>query len=350
MSEHDAVHPQVADLVRDAFGAQAAMLLYTAVKLELVEHLACGPISAEELARRVDADSRAVQRILRALGTRGVCEESAGSRFRLTDLGACLRRDHPNSIRARLLLNVEVHHALWADLPQTVKGGESASLRVHGVPFYEHLASDRNAGEVFDRAMAGAGWIRDRFRAAIDSYDFGRFRHIVDVGGGNGAFLIEILGSSSGTRGTVFDLARLEASAIEAIGVGRLAHRCRFVAGDAFATVPAEGDCYVMSNFLNSWSDTDAGTLLRTCRAAMNEEATLLVVDWVMPGAEQSADSPASRDAATMDLVMLSAFGAASGRIRTFGEFSDLLAAAGFAVTARMPTRASVEVLEARPM
>jgi hypothetical protein len=68
------------------------------------------------------------------------------------------------AIRARVLLNVEVHHALWADLLETVRSGESASVRVYGASFYEHLSRNRSAGEVFDRAMSSAGWTRDRSR------------------------------------------------------------------------------------------------------------------------------------------------------------------------------------------
>jgi hypothetical protein len=82
----------------------------------------------------------------------------------------------------------------------------------------------------------------------------------------------------------------------------------------------------------------------------MAADATLLVIDWVMPGAEQAGNVQKSREAATMDLVMLSAFGAGGGSIRTFSEFRKLLAEAGFAVCARIPTRASVELIEARRM
>jgi len=349
MPEHHESHPPTAELLRDAFGAQAAMLLYTAAKLDLAEHLASGATTADQLAALAGAHPRAVQRILRALVTRGVCEEVAVGQFRLTGLGACLREGHPQSIRARVLLNVEVHHALWADLLQTVKSGESASVRVHGVPFYDHLSRNRAAGEVFDRAMSGAGGMRDRFRAVIDAYDFGRFSRIVDVGGGNGALLVEILKSSPATHGTVFDLARLAAAAAQTISAAGLEERCRFEAGDAFVAVPGAADAYVLSNFLNSWGDGEACSVLRVLHAAMGDDATLLVIDWVMPGPEEAGhDVEKSREAATMDLVMLSAFGAGSGRLRTFNEFRDLLAEAGFAVLARIPTRASVELIEAR--
>jgi hypothetical protein len=347
MPQEDDPQHRLSELLRDAFGAQAAMLLYVAAKLDLAEHLAGGCETPEQLAQAVGADSRALLRILRALVSQGVCDEATESRFHLTRAGEHLRRDHSESICARVILNVEVHHALWGSLLETAKSGQSGSALVHSMPFYQYLASNRVAGEVFDRAMSSAGWVRDRFHAAIDAYDFGRFRTIVDIGGGDGSFLTEILGSLPGPCGIVFDLPRLEARANKVISHAGVEGRCRFIGGDAFAAIPAGADAYVLSNFLNSWGDAQAGIVLRKCREAMQPEARLLVIDWVMPTGDHP-DAAKSRDATTMDVVMLAAFGADSGQIRTLSEFRRLLGDSGLELTARIPTRASVELIEAR--
>lgn len=42
--------------------------------------------------------------------------------------------------------------------------------------------------------------------ATLESYDFGRFSTVVDVGGGNGAYLSGILASYPALRGVLFDL------------------------------------------------------------------------------------------------------------------------------------------------
>ncbi|RWS06194.1 methyltransferase-like protein, partial [Dinothrombium tinctorium] len=47
----------------------------------------------------------------------------------------------------------------------------------------------------------------------IDKYDFSKFKHIVDVGGGNGAFLIEIMQNTPDhVHGTVFDRTNMQNS------------------------------------------------------------------------------------------------------------------------------------------
>src|SRR5215813_11589563 len=188
-------HPHLAaePLLRAAFGAQTAQILYVAVKLGVADKLQQGEASATELARSVNADASALERVLRALVVMGVCNELHDGCFSLTPLGEHLRTDHPDSVVARVILNVEVHHAIWSDLLETVRTGGSASQRVFGVPFYEHLSRNGAVGAIFDQAMAGGGWLRHRLRPALEAYNFGRFGSIVDIGGGNGALVAEIL-------------------------------------------------------------------------------------------------------------------------------------------------------------
>lgn len=341
---------QVAEpLLRAAFGAQSAQVLYVAAKLGIADQLRVGPASAVELAGLLCVDASALERILRGLVALGACEELHGSRFGLTPIGQHLRIDHPDSVVPRVILNVEVHHALWNDLLATVKTGESASDRVFGGPFYEHLSKDHEAGALFDRAMTGGGWIQHRLLPAVEAYDFGKFRSIADIGGGNGSLMVETLKAYPKTTGIVFDVPRLAPVAHAAIAAAGLTQRCDFVAGDAFDMVPGGHDAYVLSNFVNSFSDDDVLVILRNCHNAISSDGKLLMLEWVL--GERGSEGEGFRywDTVTMDLVMLAAFGSHGGRLRTRSQFESLLQAAGFAATAFIPTRASIYVIEAAP-
>jgi hypothetical protein len=275
-------------LLRAAFGAQSAQILYVAAKLGIADKLRIGFTSAAELAGLLRVDSSALERVLRGLVVLGACEERHGSRFGLTSLGQHLRVDHPDSVVARVILNVEVHHALWNDLLDTVKTGESASHRVFGGPFYEHLSQDRAAGALFDQAMTGGGWIQHRLRPAVEAYDFGKFRSIVDVGGGNGTLVVETLKTYPQPTGTVFDVARLAPAAQGTIAAAGLTQRCDFVAGDAFDMVPGGRDAYILSNFVNGFSDDDVLTILRNCHSAISSDGKLLLLEWVLELAREN--------------------------------------------------------------
>lgn len=344
-------HPQqaIAPLLRVGFGAQAAQILYVAAKLGLADHLGEGHRTATDLAQALGVDPAALQRVLRGLVVLGVCEEVDVSRFALTALGEYLRADHPDSVQPRVILNGEVHYALWGDIFETVRTGESASQRVFGMPFYDYLARNPAVGSLFDRAMTSAGWVRYRFRPIVEAYDFGQFRSIVDVGGGNGALMVEVLKAYPEPIGTVFDLPRLAEAARRTIDAAGLTARCRFLGGNAFEAVPAGGDAYLLSNVVMSWGDDEALVPLRNCRRAIDPGGRLLVVEWVMPTGE-STDSFRFWETVTMDLTMLAAFGSRSGRARSRSEFETLLSAAGFKLAAVIPTRSTICVVEALPV
>lgn len=345
-------HPQqqIAPLLHVSFGALAAQVLYIGAKLGLADELRNGHRTAAELGQTLGVDVVALRRVLRGLVTAGVCAEIDGDLFGLTPLGQYLRADHPDSVQSRVLLNGEVHGALWADLLPTVRTGESASQRVFGKPFYDHLTRKPAAGALFDRAMTSAGWVRYRFRPAIEAYDFGQFETIVDVGGGNGTLLVELLKTYPRPTGTVFDVPRLAEAVRGTIGAAGLSERCTFVGGDAFESVPAGGDAYVLSNFVISWGDEEVLVPIRNCRNAMAATGKLLLLEWIMPTGEEPADSFRFWDSVTMDLIMLAAFGSRGGYVRTRSEFEALLGAAGLRVTAEVPTGASVYVIEAVPV
>ena len=197
--------------------------------------------------------------------------------------------------------------------------------------------------------MAGGGWIRHRLRPAVEAYDFGKFGSIVDIGGGNGTLMVETLKAHPKPTGTVFDVPRLAAAAQATLAAAGLACRCDFVAGDAFEAVPPGRDAYILSNFVNCWSDNDALVVLRNCRSAISSDGKLLLLEWVLASGDEDRDGYRFWDTVTMDLVMLAAFGSRGGRLRTRSEFESLLQAAGFKVTTLIPTRASIFVIEAEP-
>lgn len=348
MNPSKRAHPAVEPLLRAAFGAQAAQILYVAARLGIADKLHLGQASATGLASSLGVDASALERVLRVLVALGVCDELKDRCFSLTALGEYLRTDHPDSVVPRVILNVEVHHAIWSDLLETVRTGEPASQRVFGVPFYEHLSRNRTAGEIFDRAMGGA-WLRHRLRSALEAYDFGQFGSIVDIGGGNGALMAELLRVHPQVRGTVFDLPRLADAARATLTQAGVTARCDFAAGDAVEFVPPGRDAYILSNFVNSFSDDDALAVLRNCRGAISSSGKLLLLEWVLASGNDSRDSYRAWDTVTMDIVMLAAFGSHGGRLRTRSEFELLLEVAGFKVTAFIPTPGSIWVIESEP-
>lgn len=341
--------PAYAALLQMAYGALTTQILCVGAQLGLAECLAqTAPATASELAPKLGVDAATAERLLRAFACLGLCIETEGSRFMLTPLGEYLRPDHPDSVEARVLLNGQVFYRLWGELLETVQTGESGSHRIFGMPFYDYLVDDPTVASLFDRTMAGV--VQHRHRPAVEAYNFDQFKTVVDIGGGNGALMAEILTAYSRPTGIIFDLPRAATAAIKTIDAAGLTGRCSFVGGDAFQSVPAGADAYVLANFLISWGDDRSVVPLRHCRDAIAADGKLLLVEWVMPSGGEAHGSYAYWDATVaMDMNMLSIFGGNSGRVRTRAGFDELLGSAGFELTAVIPTKGSVSIIEAQP-
>jgi hypothetical protein len=148
--------------------------------------------------------------------------------------------------------------------------------------------------------------------------------------------LAAILTTALRLRGTLLELPPVIKRARETLVEAGLSHRCDFVAGDFFETVPAGGDAYLLSRVIHDWDDQAALVILRHCRKAMRPDSTLLLVEAVLP--ERARQAP---EAIRMDLHMLTLL---RGRERTTADFERLLATAGFRVRRIVPIRSALDI------
>jgi hypothetical protein len=241
-------------------------------------------------------------------------------------VGDCLRSDAAEPVGGwAAFVGRRSHWHAWGELQYSVQTGENAFRHAHGVGAWEYRARHPEEAAVFDRAMADL--TRRSQRLIMDAYDFARFATVVDVGGGRGALLAMLLATHPHMRGVLFDLPHVIAS-IDGISVDPgVAARCRTVAGSFFESVPPGGDAYVLRAALHDWDDADALTILRNCRAAMRDDATLLNE----PGPKFS------------DLNMLVGLG---GQERTIDEYAKLMRQAGLRFIASTPGAFDLHIIE----
>jgi predicted O-methyltransferase YrrM len=231
------------------------------------------------------------------------------------------------------------HWQAWSALLHSVRTGENAFRHVHGIDSWTFRAHHPELSASFDRAMTDLS--RQLSAAILAAYDFGRFGQIIDVGGGNGAFLAAILAKHPMTHGVLFDQPHVVSRAGELLRAAEVDDRCEVVDGSFFEAVPRDGDGYLLKAILHDWDDAASITILESCRRAMRPEATLLVLERVIAPANEGSDAKFG------DLNMLVAPG---GQERTGDEFAALFAAAGFHLTAIVPTGTRLSVIEGVPV
>lgn len=293
------------------------------------------------LAQRSDSHAPSLQRLLRALASLGLCTEGRDGRYALTDAGALLRADAAGSLQAWALLAGGSQWVRWGELAHSVRSGRSHRQRHEGRDDFGALDADPAAAALFHRAMTEL--TRRVAAEVLQVVDLGAARCIVDVGGGSGELLAQVLRAQPGARGVLLDLPHALAGAGAVLERAGVRGRCALVSGSFFDGVPAGGDVVLLKSVLHNWDDARCGRLLARCRAALDAGARLLVIERVLP--EHVSGSLHDREAMRSDLNMLVAL---SGRERRRAEFETLLGGAGFALQATRPTAGVFQVLEAR--
>jgi len=344
MQETGAAAP--AGLLALITGFMPARVVHAAAELGLADLLVAGVNTAASLARETGAHAPSLHRLLRALASLGLVDETEPGRFALTPLGTQLRRDVPGSQRnLALMFGGERSWRCWGALLHSVRTGEAAMQPVYGMGSFEYLAAHPDAAVVFNAAMAEI--TRQVARAVVAAYDFARFRRIVDVGGGNGTLLAAILAAAPGLRGIVFDLPAGNAEAPRLLAAAGLTQRAEVVAGDFFQAVPEGADAYILKSVIHDGDDGDSIAILKSCRKAIVKAGRLLLVERVMP--ERMEASPAHQRMAMLDMNMLALPG---GRERTEAEYRALFEAARFALerVLPLPEGGGLSLIEAAPI
>jgi len=329
-----------ATLRRFVNGFQISQAIHVAATLGIADLLADGARPIDELARETETDPEALYRLLRALAAADVFSEEEGRRFALTELGEGLRSDAPGSLAGwAAYIAGPASWQAWGALLHSVRTGENAFRHVHGADAWSWRTERPAESAIFDRAMMTT--TRTMNRALVDSYDFGRFGTVVDVGGGNGALLAALLAAYPTLRGVLFDLPHVVAGADDVLRGAGVADRCRVVEGSFFdGGIPEGGDAYVLKAIVHDWEDPESLAILRACRGAMADGAVLLLIERVL--------GPPNEDLVTklIDLNMLVHPG---GRERTLEEYDSLLEVGGFELVGATSTPAGISVIEAAP-
>jgi hypothetical protein len=161
---------------------------------------------------------------------------------------------------------------------------------------------------------------------------------VIDVGGGQGGLLAELLHRHAGLRVTLFDLPAVVAHPEQLARHPELAGRWQAVAGDFFAGLPRGADAYLFKRILHDWDEEACVRILAQCRRAMAPSARVFIADAVLPEGDEFHPGK------VMDILMM-VFG--PGRERTRNEWEALLARAGLRIAAVTPTATPVAVIEA---
>lgn len=331
--------PPFVNMLQMLHGLHFSTCLSCLAQLGIPDLVETGPQSAAELAAQVGVQPQALYRLMRATASIGVLAEGPDGKFSETPLSAVLRSNARPTARHLAMMGArEWHMRGWERLEYTVRTGQTALDDVYGMPAFAYFSSHPAEAQIFNDTMTGLSMLDSPAIAEACSFD--GIRSIVDVGGGHGLLLANILERNPHLRGTLYEVPHV----IEGARNGPLLpvmDRCTLIAGDMFTSVPGGADVYIMKHIIHDWPDDVCVKILSSCRQGVNPGGKLLVADSVIqPGNEFSFGK-------IMDIQMMIFPG---GLERTQDQFRDLLAASGWRLNRIIPTAAPESIVEGLPV
>ena len=313
-----------------------ARATYAAATLGVADHVGTTPVSIADLAEKTQSNEVALYRLMRFLSGLGIFQENTDRKFSHTPISEFLKSDHEHSERGAVLMRGEMFYSAFEEILHSVRTSEEGFSKRFKKPLFEYLQEDEAAFKSFQAGMRSLTGFEAN--AVLKAYEFSDIKKVIDVGGGNGTNLSEILRACPNVSGTLFDLESSIQMARD--GAGGPLPRCELVVGDFFDEVVEGGDLYILKNILHDWYDEQAIKILENCRRAMKPESRLIIVERLI-GAPNYHNNTSNQD-----LTMLVAVG---GLERRAEEFVSLVKKAGLNLDRTIETEADVVIMECSP-
>jgi demethylspheroidene O-methyltransferase len=321
-----------------------SQILFACVRLHLFDLLAVGPLTAPDIAEALRLPLDSTERLLEAAVSLKLVDARSGSRFGLGALGAAMVGN--GAVKAM----VEHHPLFYADMTDPVR-----LLRREGrateLGRYWAYAESAEPAALPSAAVADYTSLMGRSLPLVadeilDAYPLHKHRCLLDVGGGDGSFLMAAGRRCPDLQLVLMDLPAVASCAERRFAEAGLQSRARAVGGNFHDDeLPHIADVISLVRVVHDHDDAAVIRLLRAAHRALPDHGVLLIAE---PMKQASGAAPVG--AAYFGFYLL-AMG--SGRARSAAELEALLVTAGFgsiqSLATRQPLQSGLVVATKRP-
>lgn len=329
-------------------GYRQTALIALACETGIMDSIASGCSTAEQLAIEGGWSTSAVVRILRGFALLGLIEytppetEGQTSFLCLTELGKLLTTRSGGPERFYSLLSHDQYVKGWMSISAALTETDTPFQEAFGMSVWELRRADSVAGDLFNSWLSKQ--TSDHIEPIIQAIDLKGCKKVVDVGGGTGALLAALLQLHPTLSGILADQAEVVQSVNTSQMRESIGKRFESVAINFFESesVPSACDAYLLKSVLHDWADEDCGRILRAVAKVMHPGSKLFIVERLIP------DNPeADPSTIWLDLHMLCITG---GKERTQREYAEILSSSGLSLARVIKTESPFYVLEACPV
>lgn len=328
-------------LLNHAYAHILAKAIHVAADMKIADQLQNSEKTIGELATALKVDEDNLYRLMRVLVSHQIFNQDSKGKYHLTQYSQLLRSDVPDSLQAALAK--EMDDKRWGavnDLKYAIQTGESSFEHKYGMGFYDYLQNNPEAAERFNLGMKNFSQKEDE--EVVKSYDFGKYKTIIDVGSGQGSLAKQLLTQYPNIKVILFDLPHVVASAIQLMKNSFDKSRYQIKSGNFFTSIPKAGDLYILKRVLHNWSDTKCIQLLTNIANSVDEKTRVLIIDAIIP----SDQTPSLRKDLDLQAMILG-----EGRERTLEEFKKIVGEAGFELVKTHPvSNAAVSIIELKKL
>jgi hypothetical protein len=302
-----------------SLGFMASRTLHVALELRLFTHLAAGEQTLGQVAQALGLAERAAGRLLYACAALGLVQVT-GDTFRNTPLTQkYLVEDQPTFIGSYLQMFDAMGYHRWEQMGAALRHNGPVDDISHP---YRFLADDTEEATVFSAAQHAGS--RSLGHALARRVDFTPFRCLLDLGGGSGAYTVEILRRYPHLRAILFDFPPVSRLAEAIMRQEELIGRVHIVSGDyEHDALPPGPDVVLWSGNLHASSPESCRRVLTRLHVLLPPGGMVLIHDYML---DETRSGPLIPALLALHLTLVSEH----GQVYSAPELHDLLAQAGF--------------------
>ena len=321
-------------------GFFASKALMAAVEMDVFTKLDGRQVTAQEFQQLLALESRPAQVFASALASVGLLDSKDDKLSNSQISATFLSKKSPAYMGGFVRMCDERLYKGWDSLSWSLannkpvevkKGGDAESL-------FNDAKSDRSieAIEKFTHAMHGVSI--GPAMALAKAFDFSKYKSMIDIGGGSGAYSIHVAKEFPNMSATVADLGPVCKVAEGYIAQYGLSGRVKTTQLDFWKQdIPKGHDVAFLSHIIHDYDAEKGVTLLKKIYASLNPGGALIISEWML-----NDDKTGPVQSAMMGMNMIVETN--GGRNYSFAEISEMLRTAGFKNIEKRPLAGPAQI------